>query len=731
MRRAIFLIIAMLLLISPQNFLSQENRQVSHETAYVSARASSFEESGRFGPRIDELLIKMPADFELLETDEIDIADWPLPKELVDRWSKPPYNETIALAKYAQTAMYQLDINNNETIPTYSGWRSPTSYPQFRQAIAHLVNRTRIITEVLNGSGMPLTTPIFPWLEKWFNPNADAYPYNPIEAANILDEAGFVQGSTPNPYYDPSKLGSAQFIRVYPPGHEKAGQDLDPLIFYVRYDDSERNSTGYIIRDELLSLGIPLEIPQIEIQEMMQKVMCYGDYHLYTGGWSLDIEPTYLYGLYHSEQYWKPGYCYNYNNVHDDELDYWLQKLLFATNQDEAVVACREAQRRLAEIVGVIPLWAPLKVKAYRNDLSGVVNEESFGVDSWWTLVNAHPKDVKIGGTIRYGVSHEIESLNPVCSSGWYQDWVVLDKIYDTLIIRDPYNVTEAVPWMAKSVEVQTWNGNNTKLVFELNDNIYWHDGVKLTSEDVNFTIEYIKSFWDALMWGHSLPDFYYNVASVDHVETPDPYTVIVYMNSPGIWSLYDVGEVPILPRHIWENITEPWGFQPDPQLVGSGPFKFSEYVNGSHVLLIANREYFKFFTPRVQLKPKMLQIARETEELACVSETCMFETPSFFNSDDVNVTLIIQDNQIVLRPRYVSIGDQNNNGVPDFTIYFNSHEIIGYVIFNLSENARNYKFFHGFAFPMNLTVSGKIGNITFEKSDKITVTSSVPAIPR
>jgi len=731
MRKAIFLIIVMLLLISPQNFLSQENRQVSHETAYVSARASSFEESTQFGPRIDELLIKMPADFELLETDEIDIADWPLPKELVDRWSKPPYNETIALTKYAQTVMYQLDINNNETIPTYSGWRSPTSYPQFRKAIAHLVNRTRIITEILNGSGMPLTTPIFPWLEKWFNPNADAYPYNPIEAANILDEAGFVQGSTPNPYYDPSKPGSAQFIRVYPPGHEKAGQDLDPLIFYVRYDHPEMNSTGYIIRDELLSLGIPVEIPQIEIQEMILKVMCYGDYHLYTGCWTLGIEPTYLYGLYHSEQYWKPGYCYNYNNVHDDELDYWLEKLLYATNQDEAAVACREAQRRLAEIVGIIPLWAPIKVKAYRNDLRGVVNEESFGVDSWWTFVNAHPKDVKIGGTIRYGISYEIGSLNPVCSSGTYSDWLVLDKIYDTLIKRDPYNVTEAVPWIAKSVEVQTWNGNNTKLVFELNDNIYWHDGVKLTSEDVKFTIEYIQSFWDAPMWGHPLPDFYHHVADVNHVETPDPYTVIVYMNSPGIWSLYDVGEVPILPKHIWENITEPWGFQPDPQLVGSGPFKFSEYVNGSHVRLIANREYFKFFTPRVQLKPKMLRITREMEQLACVLETCIFEIRSFFNIADINVTLIIQDNRTVLHLIYTSFGDQNNNGVPDFTIYFSSHEIIGYILFDLGENARNYKFFHGFEFPINLTVSGKIGNITFEKSDKITVASSIPAIPR
>lgn len=390
------------------------------------------------GPRVEELLIKFPANYTLLEINETDIADWPLPQELVDKWSKSPYNETIALAQYNKTFMNLIDINNNQTIPTYPNWSSPTSYPEFRRAIAHLVNRTRIISEVLNGYGTPLTTPIFPWLEKWFNSNATLYLYDPVEAARILDEAGFIQGSTENPYYDPSKPGSAQFIRVYPPGHEKAGQDLDPLIFYARYDDPARLATAHILQDELQSAGIPLIFPNLTIQEMALKVMRDKDYHLYTGGWALGIEPTYLYSLYHSSQYWHPGLCNNYNNVHDEELDYWLEKLLYATSQEEAVVACKEAQRRLAEIVGVIPLWAPTKVKAYRNDWSGIVNEESFGVDSWWTFVNAHPKDVETGGVMRYGVSREIGSLNPICSSGWYSDWLVLDKIYDTLIKRDP-----------------------------------------------------------------------------------------------------------------------------------------------------------------------------------------------------------------------------------------------------------------------------------------------------
>jgi len=587
-RKSVYSIFAItLILLLPMFF-------APHATAWIYPDGFEDERFERFGPRVDNLLIKMPTDFTLLETDEIDIIEWPLPQELIDKWSKPPYNETIALAKYSETGMYELDINNNETIPTYPNWRSPTSYPEFRHAIAHLVNRTRIITEILKGSGVLLTMPVFPWLEKWFNPEADGHPYDPLEAAAILDAAGFVQGSTPNPHYNSSKPGSTQFIRVYPPGHEKAGQDLDELIFVARHDDPKRLATAETIQDEMLSIGIPVRIPgPIRIQEIIDKIWRYHDYHLFTGAWSLSADPTYLYWLYHSTQY-GPSYEYpNHNNVHDDELDHWLEKLLYATNQEEAVIACKEAQRRLAEIVGVIPIWAPLRVKAYKSNWGGMVNEEGFGVDSWWTFLNTHPKDVEQGDTIRYGFTQDIENLNPIFSRR-YTDWLVLDKIYDTLLKRDPYNITREIPWMAEDWKVETWDGNRTKLVFHLRENIYWHDGVKFTSEDVKFTIEYLLSFWDYLMWGGQLPTFYYSVADVHQVDAPDPYTVVVYESVPRARALQDIGELPILPKHIWENITAPVGFAPNPQLVGTGPFKFIEYVEGDHVLLESNTNYFK-----------------------------------------------------------------------------------------------------------------------------------------
>lgn len=566
----------------------------------------------QFGPRINNLCVKMYNDtnriLQGLETGEVDFIDWTPTQTVIEKWSQPPYNEIIALKDYPQAGMYILDLNNNETIPSYTDWRSPTSYTEFRHAIAHLVNKTRIITEILKGYGLPMPTPVMPWLGEWFNPNADQHPYNLTEAASILDAAGFVQGSTPNPNYNSSKPRSAQFMRMYPSGHEKAGQDLDELIFYVRYDDTKRLNAAYITRDEMLSAGIPVRLRgPIRIQELQDKIYRYGDYHLFTGGWVFTLYPDYLYYLYHSENY-GIGYHYpNYNNVHDDELDHWLEILINATNEDVAKTACFEAQRRLAEIAGVVPLWSPLEVKAYRmfsdrapSGWTGIVNEKNLGVDGWWTFLNIHSNDSGQGGTVNYGLMSPIDKLNPI-DFGWSGEVAILTKVYDSLLNVNPFTLS-LMPWLAKSCEVGTWfnresDANCTKFTFHLQNGVYWHDGTPFTSEDVKFSIDYLLNYKSWSIPPPPAPSEYYLVSDVKSVDAPDPNTVIIYMDVQSYWTLYNIGSLLIIPKHIWKSIPtqDALGTMPDPNLIGTGPFKLVEHMPNDHILMEANANYFKY----------------------------------------------------------------------------------------------------------------------------------------
>jgi hypothetical protein len=74
-----------------------------------------------------------------------------------------------------------------------------------------------------------------------------------------------------------------------------------------------------------------------------------------------------------------------------------------------------------------------------------------------------------------------------------------------------------------------------------------------------------------------------------------------VLLDEKSIWALGWIGGNRILPKHVWKPIVTgaiapksgmPWDpttFAPDPDLIGSGPWRLDEYVPYSHILLQAN----------------------------------------------------------------------------------------------------------------------------------------------
>ena len=548
------------------------------------------------GPRVDELLIRIPP----YDWSEIDIM-----QQNVDPSNPPP---GAILEQYGITSMCDIEINNNMTISSYSNWTSPTWDIGFRQAISHLADKERYIIEVLNGYGIALNTPVMPWLKKWYNPDAPQYSYNPTIAAQKLDAAGYTMGPTE--------------LRVYPPWHEKAGQPLDPLIFYARSDDLTRSAIAQMFANELASIGIPVDLRLRTASEIRIKVLQERDYHLYVGGFQLLRDPEYLYDLYHTNPLSK-------DLISDPELDQWLELLESTSDESTVVTSAYEAQHRLLEIAATIPLFAQVGVKAYKDGWAGIVNENGTGIDCWWTFLNAWPTSMEKPWTMRYGISSDIFSLNPLYAS-WHNDWIVLKEIYDQLIRENPYDPSQDLSWIAKDWNITTWTDfgdePKTKLIFHLNENITWHPRMlpvltPLTAYDVKFTVEYIKNCTDSWLYKY--------VKDVHHVETPDEHTVIVYENISSYWTFHYIGELPILPKHVWETILDPHGFMPDPMLTGSGPFKFESYVAGEYVKLNANHNYFMPHHPRGDIN-----FDKKVNILDCIIMS------NVFGSDDLKADL-------------------------------------------------------------------------------------------
>ncbi len=544
-----------------------------------SAYAQEFEARG---PKVDELLIKVYSNYndaiKALEADEIDVLAPSLNATLIDKYTESPWNESITLGALSELGMFEIDINNNETLPAYPNWPSPTHYKAFRHALAHLVNKQQFVNETLGGHGIVLNTPIMPWLTEWYSDHADRHSFNITQAVRILDVGGFEDAD-------------GDGVREYPSEHIKARENLDPLIFCTTSEDPARLTVAQLLTLEMQAIGIPVNLAVTTWSNIFNQVYIEKNFHLYTGKkdlYNCDVTSnttvTVFGNLYHSDMYWANGP--NYVHFNNTDFDNQIDNLRYASNQTAAIASAKEAQNILAEQVGILPLFATVGYKAHRSQWTDVVNELGNGADNWWTFVLTHQKNMTTGGTLRYGITGDPGGVNPLWL-GFHPFMSFASLIYDPLLrVRDLETV---VPSVAKSWEIGTWlnpdtGKNATKLTFNLNEHVYFHDGAQLTSADVNFTLQYSKT--------HQVGMNYPKVINVNHVETPDPHKIIIYTNVTNPWSLYWVGSLPILPKHKWQTITDPSVPTPELTVTGSGPFKFIEYVRGSHILLEANRNY-------------------------------------------------------------------------------------------------------------------------------------------
>ena len=123
---------------------------------------------------------------------------------------------------------------------------------------------------------------------------------------------------------------------------------------------------------------------------------------------------------------------------------------------------------------------------------------------------------------------------------------------------------------------------------FKLREGVTWHDGEPFTAADVEWTINSILEFGEGA-------NAYLKLNNVETCEVIDDYTIkITLKEASGAFlnNLADYYGFDILPKHIYEDtdvLQNPANQNP----IGTGPFKFAEHVNGSHIRLEANHDYY------------------------------------------------------------------------------------------------------------------------------------------
>lgn len=179
---------------------------------------------------------------------------------------------------------------------------------------------------------------------------------------------------------------------------------------------------------------------------------------------------------------------------------------------------------------------------------------------------------------LRMATSGDESTLTPYTYVTGYPGWNILSLIYDTLFVMDADNLPK--PWIAKEDKVSADGKTHTLM---LRNDVKWHDGKPLTSADVKFAYEFYKKHTHA-RWTSAVPDF-------TSIETPNDTTVIITLKEPSAaFAIQTLADVPIIPKHIWESVTDPKKFVNN---IGSGPFKLAEYKADQYYRFVANEAYF------------------------------------------------------------------------------------------------------------------------------------------
>lgn len=192
------------------------------------------------------------------------------------------------------------------------------------------------------------------------------------------------------------------------------------------------------------------------------------------------------------------------------------------------------------------------------------------------------PEQDRYGGTAVIGAISDIPDMNPLTSTETLASEMQQHVLFLPVVQYDEN--FEPVPGHARSWEV---GEDGTLLTFHLRDDLYWHDGVKVTAEDLKFAYDRARipdtGFPNTAFWTHygeaeAVDSFTFRIRMTPHAEFLDP------------WRTF-----PAVPRHVLQDV-------PPGQMkghafshrspVGNGPFRFVNRVEGQSWTFEANPDY-------------------------------------------------------------------------------------------------------------------------------------------
>jgi peptide/nickel transport system substrate-binding protein len=191
---------------------------------------------------------------------------------------------------------------------------------------------------------------------------------------------------------------------------------------------------------------------------------------------------------------------------------------------------------------------------------------------------------------------------------------------YSTLLKFDPDNYPKVLGDLAESWTVSP---DNLTYTFKLRDGVKFHDGSTMTSRDVKVSYERIVSPPEGVVSARKQ-----SYGAIASIEAPDPQTIEFKLKfvSPAMLSLF---------ASPWNYIYSAAALEKDPRfpeknILGTGPFTFVEYVNGSHWVGKRFEDYWDKGKPYLDSYRALFIRETATQEAAIRGERAHIEFRGF-----------------------------------------------------------------------------------------------------
>ncbi|HVH15843.1 MAG TPA: hypothetical protein VNA15_09030, partial [Candidatus Angelobacter sp.] len=423
------------------------------------------------GAMVDKLQIQVYTD-EIAEYNamlatpsQLDLGDFPLPKSLVGTFFAD--TRFTLSSPTAGFDMFDIEFNHANTFFGISdNHGNSLAGIEFRQAIAHLIDKQSFISAVLGGLGIPMDNAVPP-AQRLLHPGllcgSDSpstgctgsytanYTTNGVKgsyslsgpcgwdtlfptgcisafhnAADTVDAFGIVTASASNlDFCDAAQhlvaAGLANGVNAADcsvAGHQLAGLSGGSIIFVVRSDNPPRQKLGTALAArmcELFNGAGTTSCTQVSIflQPSFGQIENTGSvqlgWHMYTGGLRFASEFDQLYSFYNSQ--FASSACggrpvsfgNNYFYYCRSDYDHFSRMLEFNDTLSGAIASAQVAMQIFGRTVASIPIWSSLIRIPYSAGWTGVNNADGEGPVNYFASLNAWSSSPSLFGTLRWG----------------------------------------------------------------------------------------------------------------------------------------------------------------------------------------------------------------------------------------------------------------------------------------------------------------------------------------